>query len=193
MVEAEHRVVHLVEQRPWLSLYGRFLKGQRQQDSSPGAEGAEGSAHEPVPLALIQQLPDELVLSVLHLLPPYVLGKVALVCRHWRLLIEVRRAVSSTAGPGPGCTVDGASGGRDACAARHQGAHQCPPGACSTLQHPRLWEQACTTAFQLTHPTRPALQKLCGSYRCAPRRRHPQAARPATARDLHGGAAGPAD
>lgn len=83
----------LLPTRPWLSLYGNFLKPQaippsaqqqQQQQSEVQVDPVE------VELAPIQELlPDEMLQHVLARLSPYMLGHIACVCRHWRSIAEV--------------------------------------------------------------------------------------------------------
>ena len=77
----------LLLNRPWLSLYGNFLKpqinppAQQQQHEQPEVQ---------VELAPIQELlPDEMLQHVLARLSPYMLGHIACVCRQWRSMAEV--------------------------------------------------------------------------------------------------------
>ena len=72
--------------RPWLALYGQLLK--------PKVTGEEGTDTE---LAPIQKLiPDELLLVCLSRLPAYSLGRVAGVCKHWRVLSEVGSSAATS-------------------------------------------------------------------------------------------------
>ncbi|GAX83104.1 hypothetical protein CEUSTIGMA_g10530.t1 [Chlamydomonas eustigma] len=104
--------------RPWLSLYGHFLKPKTVDNESEGD-------FEQFELAPIQELlPDEMLHLILARLSPYSLGSVACVCKHWREVVE----------------------------------------------HPPLWEAACTEAFQLqyrdyTARAEVAYRKFRGSWR----------------------------
>ena len=72
--------------RPWLDLYGYWLKARPERHS----------LQDEIPLAPIQEmLHDELLHLVLGRLSPYTLGSVACTCRHWRALVEVKGVTES--------------------------------------------------------------------------------------------------